>query len=400
VRTLDQSLLGRDDFEAGDVAAYMVGPIDEEPRTVALLNDAPDAGDIFQAAINSIVRGFEDLFDTVVGLWGYHADFVGKAHWDFPASVLESLGTGVRRYFFLDCDGDSEGEFVVSGYVEGTSVTGRFGNGVPFRQYRVVFVDLICVRESAWDRFTPSDEPFVLGLVIPHGGLGQMEAWRTEPYGNVNSGDTRAIGRSYVVNVPQRYGFLSVACAVYESDDETPGDRDNLLTSFAGNVAGAIAEPEDSFLEALADSVAAGWKVASVEAVAFRRSPTVEVRVHPATTLDRWVDGGQRVEWTLAQPKAWSIDIPDTLMCDHKACTAKVQLPPVTSEVEQQDFRPRPENRPDALKDPGYETTIRISDFHPRGAGGLRPADGEVITDEPRPVPTPMDDCGPGDSAT
>ena len=110
-----------------------------------------------------------------------------------------------------------------------------------------------------------------------------------------NSGDTNAIGRTFTVEVPQRYGFISVACAVYESDDETPNDRDLLLAEFARKVgAGAIAEPEDTFFEVLGESIAAGWKVGSVEAVAFRRSPTVEVRAYhrgPSTDGSRAATG-------------------------------------------------------------------------------------------------------------
>ena len=365
VRTLDQSLLGRDDFEAGDVAAYMIGPIDELPRTVALVNEAPDAGDVLQALVNSIVRGFNDLFDAVVGLWGYHADFVGEDHWDFPAAVLNTLGAGARRYFYLDCDGKSEGYFVVSGYVEGTSVTGRFPNGVPFKRFRVQFLDLICVKESEWDRFTPSDEPFVLGLVIPHGGAGSMIEWRTAPYGNVNGGDINSIGRSYTVDVPQRYGFISVACAVYESDDETPNDRDNLLTVFAGNVAAAIAEPEDSFIEALGDSIAAGWKLGSVEAVAFQRSPTVEVQAYDPRTFDLWVDGGGRVDWTLTPGQNWKVAVPDTFNCGHEACTAPVDLPPAAPKIETLDFGPKVGVLGEAAPDPGQEATVELALLDP-----------------------------------
>jgi hypothetical protein len=393
VRTLDQSLLGRDDFEAGDVAAYMIGPLDEQPRTVALRNEAPDAGDVIQAAVNSIVRGFQDLFTSVAGLWGYQADFVGEGHWDLRGADLDALGAGGRRYFYLDCDGRSEGHYVVSGYVEGTGQTGRFPNGVPFRRFRVQFVDLICVKESEWDRFTTQDEPFVLGLVIPHGGTQTMTTWRTEPYGNVNTGDTNPIARSYTVEFPQRYGFISVACAVYESDDETPNDRDYLLNRFAGNVVSAIAEPEDSFVEALGDSIAAGWKLGSVEAVAFRRSAKVEVRPYTPMTLDAWVDGGHSLEWTLSDQPGWSVDVPDTLSCGHEACTTPVHLPGLKPEIETLDFRPRPGETVKALPDPGREATVEIAAHGPRHL--RRPATDDVglILDEPRSAPRPKDEC-------
>jgi hypothetical protein len=162
-RPLDQTLLGRNDFEAGDEAAYIVGPLDEAPRTVALRNDAPDAGQTIKAAADAlwraVVGAFESLVDVFVGLWGYHADFVDEAHWTIDATSLQSLGPGVRRYFFLDCNGGSEGAYLISGWVEGTAATGAFPNGVPWRRYAVHFEKLYCVKESEWDRFTTSDEP-------------------------------------------------------------------------------------------------------------------------------------------------------------------------------------------------------------------------------------------------
>ena len=83
VRTLDQTLLGRNDFEAGDVAAYMIGPIDEPPHTVALRNDAPDCRDVIRgcdALWRSLVAPSSRPLDFVKGLWGYHADFVDEDH--------------------------------------------------------------------------------------------------------------------------------------------------------------------------------------------------------------------------------------------------------------------------------------------------------------------------------
>ncbi len=115
VRTEDQTLMGHDDFEAGDAAAYMIGPLDEEPRTVTLFNDAPDAGDLIRAAINGLGRAFDSAVQVVRGLWGYDADFVGRAHWTFPAAVLETLGTGARCPFVLTCDGKTEGTYRVIG---------------------------------------------------------------------------------------------------------------------------------------------------------------------------------------------------------------------------------------------------------------------------------------------
>lgn len=397
VRTLPQSLMGRNDFEAGDVAAYVVGPMDQEPQTVALLNDARDAGQTLADAVaalgTALGRALESLVEWFKGLWGYHADFVDEAHVVFSAATLNGLGTGARQGFVLPCDGRSEGSFLVTGYVEGTGQTGTFPNGVRWRRYRVGFVDLVCLKESDWDRFTTSDEPFVLGLVIPHGGTQPMISWRTAPFSDVDTGDTRSIARTFTVEVPQGYGFLSVACAVYESDDETPADRDRLLADFAGTVGTGIVEAEDSFLEVLVESVASGWRLASVEAVAFRRSPTVEVRAFQPRTFDQWVDGGQQVTWALGTPASWSIEVPDTFGCGCEgACTDDVVLPTVKPKITTVDLG-LPRRKPKKHRDSGREVPVDLSDLRP--GGGLRVVRGGPVgeVDQPPPAPIPGDGC-------
>lgn len=397
-RTLLQTLMGRNDFEAGDVAAYVIGPIEEAPHTVMLLNDARDAGEAITAAVESLWRSLvvalESALDFFKGLWGYHADFVDEDHEFIGAGTLEALGAGARHGFVLECDGRSEGSYRISGYVEGTSETGTFPNGVPWRRYRVRFDDLYCVRESDWDRFTTSDEPFVLGLVIPHGGTQPMISWREGPYADVDTGDTQPIGRTFTVAVPQRYGFISLACAVYESDDETPNDRDRLLTEFAGTVGSSIVEAEDSFLEVLGESIASGWRLGSVEAVAFCRSPTVEVRSYQPRTFDRWVNGGDQVEWTLSERATWTVDVPDTIGCDCDSCSAEVVLPPAEPETSRVDFRPKPgDRRPKRVKDPGREIAVDLADLDPRCRSRIPPEDSIGAVDPAPAAPRPSDGC-------
>jgi hypothetical protein len=396
-RTLPQTLMGHNDFEAGDVAAYIIGPIDEAPHTVALLNDARDAGETIVAALEalwvSLVRALEAMVEFLKGLWGYHADFVDEDHVVISASTLDALGVGQRHWFSLSCDGRSEGNYRISGHVEGTSETGSFPHGVRWRRYRVRFEDLHCIKESDWDRFTTSDEPFVLGLVIPHGGTQPMISWRTAPYGDVDSGETRSIGRTFTIEVPQRYGFISLACAVYESDDETPNDRDRLLAEFAGTVGSEIVEAEDTFLEVLGESVAAGWRLSSIEAVAFRRSPTVEVRSYQPRTFDRWVEGGDRVEWTLSEQASWSVDVPDTISCGCEACAVEVVLPPVKPKTSRVDFSPKPGGRRKIGKDAGREIAVDLADLDPRCRRRVSTDDPVGDVDEVPAAPRPSDGC-------
>jgi hypothetical protein len=393
MRTSDQTLLGRNDFEAGDIAAYIIGPLAEPPRTLALLNDAPDVGDVAQAVVDALGRALDTAVDFFTGLWGYGADFVGKAHWPIPAATLETLAPGSRSPFSLMCNGLKNGVYMVTGFVEGTSQTGRFPNGVPWRRYRVSFENLICIKESEWDRFTEEDEPFVLGLVIPHGGSAPMISWRTAPYGGVHTGHTVPITRSYTVEVPLTYGFLSVACAVYESDNETPNDRDLLLTDFASRVGSTVVEPEDSLAEVLGETIASGWKLASVEAVAFRRSPTVEVRAYQPRTFDQWVDGGHQVDWTLTEENTWAVDVPDTIGCGHEACTRDVVFPPTKPDGERIDLRPKPGQRGEIPPDLGTETVIDLADLDPRCRRRFDPDDPGFTVDEPKEPSRPTDGC-------
>jgi hypothetical protein len=220
-----------------------------------------------------------------------------------------------------------------------------------------------------------------------------MISWRTAPYGGVHTGDTVPIPRSYTVEVPLRYGFLSVAGAVYESDNETPNDRDLLLNDFASRVGSTVVEPEDSLAEVLAETIASGWKLGSVDAVAFRRSPTVEVRAYQPRTLDQWVDGGHQVDWTLTEENTWAVDVPDTIGCGHEACTRDVVFPPTKPDGERIDLRPKPGQRGEIPPDHGTETVIDLADLDPRCRRRFDPDDPGFTVDEPKEPSRPTDGC-------
>jgi hypothetical protein len=317
--TVPELVLGHNDFERGDRAAYVLGPFGAPPTTIELLNDAPDAGQVVMAALDDlwdgVVSAVQSLAATVRNLWGYDADFVDSDHRLLDAGLLEALVDGQARVFVLHCDGGSEGEYLVHGEVRPTGATGNFGNGVPWREYRVRFTQITCLRESQWDRFTPSDEPFVLALAIPHGGGQAVAKWRSEPFADVDSGETRAMSGDLVVRIPQRHGFISVACAVYESDDETPNDRDRLLDQFANQLAGSLEPVDRSFFETLGASIASAWRVDWVDVVTFNRDARVEVRLHGRQVFDRWVGAGESLTWTLQGAQVHTAHVPDVIAC-------------------------------------------------------------------------------------
>ena len=161
-----------------------------------------------------------------------------------------------------------------------------------------------------------------------------------------------------------------------------------------GKPGAAIVEPEDSIFEVLDESIAAGWRIGSVEAVAFRRSPTVEVRSFQPRTFDRWVEGGDRVEWTLGGPATWTAEVPDTSSCRPRRCTGDVIQPPVKPETTRIDLRRKlGERRPKGVKDPGRGIPIDLAELDPRCRRPVPVDDSIGEIDEPPIAPRPSDGC-------
>ena len=318
-RGVARSALGIDDHERGDVRSYMVGPLDQAPKRIELLNDAPTFGDLIVAAAeavwDAVVWAFESVVDFLLSLIGYHADFVDEGHTAVAAADLEALDPGDRHEWSIRCNGGSEGDYRINGWVEATGTETVSPTGVPLRRYEVYFDELHCIEESDWDRGTWSDEPFVLGLVMGHGAGNSLIKWKTSPYRNVDSGDTRSINREYTVDVPRNYGFISVAVAVYESDSESGSDREDLLNEFADNMTSAIGESEDGFAVLLSESIASGWKLDWFEAAAFRRGETVEVRSYAREHFNQWLDGGEHTGRDLDLANTQLAEVPDEFAC-------------------------------------------------------------------------------------
>lgn len=152
---------------------------------------------------------------------------------------------------------------------------------------------LYCVQESKVDHATWEDEPFVVWLVSSPAAK-QTASSRTSPFGNVNTGDTRAIPlQEVVVDIP-RYGGLIVAGQVWESDLESAEERKELEVSFASEFGGRTINQRSRFLDALGRAVAPDWKAATLDAHAFLRGGAVEVvRVVADRHLDQWVEAGR-----------------------------------------------------------------------------------------------------------
>jgi hypothetical protein len=355
-------LLGFDDHERGATAAYYLGPFPQRPSRIGILNDAPTALQVVEAAGRVLLAAIENFFDAIagffLGLVGAAADFVGQSHAIIGAGQLEALTPDAAIPFAIRCDGGSEGIYDVSGRVGATSTTGVDTAGVPWRKYSVHIDDLYCAKESEWDRFTPSDEPFVVGVVIPHGGGDNSVCWRTKPYADVDTGETQSIGQDVPVRVARRFGFISVAVAVYESYDESDDDRERIMKAFAGAAESSTAPADKAFGVVLSEAIAAAWRPQRIEVTAFHRGPTAEVVVHTPFAPDRWVDGGQQLEWTLQPVEHLSADVPDVIDCACAPDCGRVEppRPPKKQPVAKRRRVPRPA-RPKEHGRPGSEPT-------------------------------------------
>lgn len=302
ITTFD-SALSHNDFEKGESAAYILGPFENEPRRVVLSNRAPDAGDVLMAMLDAladaIVGFFEGLGDFFRSLVGYHADYIDTDHLAFDAATLAALPVRGRLDFTLHCHHHSEGKHDVNGYVYKTEVTGSWDNGVAWREYEVTVSDFVCIQEADSDRWSNSDEPFFLGLVIPHGGSAEPISWRTGWYEDIDTGEGGVVNKRSWVRVPESFGMVSIAVAAWEHDGESARDRDQLLREFAEGANGRTRRPEQDLLVTLSEAVASGWRPARVKAVAFRRGEDVEVVDYEALLPETWVMGGDHLRYDL-----------------------------------------------------------------------------------------------------
>ena len=301
------ALLGLDDHERGTTTAYYLGPFAAMPTSVGILNDAPDGLDVIEAAGRSIVNAVTAFFGAVagffLGLVGAAADDVGQAHEVIPAATLEALPageTGPSRCAATAPARASTSSTGESRPRRSSAPTRRAWHGASTSSGSTT----CCARRSPSG--TASRRPTsrscsawcsrTAGLRRPcRGGPSRSRTWIPASGGRS--------GVSSPTRVPRRFGFLSVAVAVYESDDESPGDRDALLNAFAGNAATATAPAGKQFGLVLAEAAAASWRPQRIAAAAFRRGTTAQVVHFAPFDPNRWVGGGEQLDWTLQE---WS----------------------------------------------------------------------------------------------
>ncbi len=105
--------------------------------------------------------------------------------------------------------------------------------------------------------------------------------------------------------MPRGTGLI-VAIQVLESDDETPATRAQLLSNFASTFQTRTANPRSQLVDAVGTVLAPDWRIADVEAFAFRRGSVVEAgTVLPRTVVNDWLNAGSsRTFGFTQQPRA------------------------------------------------------------------------------------------------
>lgn len=319
------AVVSHNDFERGSVAAYMVGPLPVRPDEFILRNTAPDLGDLASAVFESFKEKVETAIQSIPGVLlsiiAGHADRVAANKRILTPQELEDLHEGAELSFEIDCDGRSEGHYVVKGTVKAVGDGTPLDNGYPTRRYQVRTDALSCIKESEWDRGSSSDEPFIIGMFLAHGGTGSR-AWRTKLLSDVDTGESRDMSVGEYVEVPARYGFITVPVIVYEHDDESDGERQELMEAFRDEWQESLKAPEAGMLDLIGQAVGSVWHCESVEVFAFQRGGTVKTSRNLPFQVNRRIGGGEEI---LIQP--WFIKWAEGLVPDGVMARRRVLRP-------------------------------------------------------------------------
>ncbi len=301
-------LLVYNDFEQGDDDVYTVGPFKDRPSQFVLVNDDAGAGDVAEAIWDDFVHTIDvalvDLRRLGMSLIGGNADLVGTAQRN------ESFDEYRQRTRF----NPSQSSITISGGTEGTFIVNMEERPAPnqltsaqrqagWKGIEIVATTLKCVKESTNDRGSNSDEPYLIMTVAPlNGEVDEKIKFHTfGPYRNIDDGMTaNLLNHVFFVAIPPDGGY-TVAAQLWESDDETSYDRDQLKETFVTGLDEAAREQNGKMLDQIGRFIASDWKVQSIEVTPFKRGATVEVAATETFTPAAWIDGGQSHTVNLTQ---------------------------------------------------------------------------------------------------
>jgi hypothetical protein len=184
------------------------------------------------------------------------------------------------------------------------------GGGAPLMKisFGGVFDDLVDTLEdgvdSILDEVQPSDEPFVLALLLPTQSPLQKLRMRS-PLEGIDSGEGGAIQLDFNPVTEPLGGQITVAVMVMESDLEVQRYRDDALNAFAGEMDRATTTKRRELLDALAARIGPDWKLGQIEAYAFSRAVTrggkmgIEVGQVLSEQPGAWIAGGSSREFRI-----------------------------------------------------------------------------------------------------
>lgn len=328
-------ILNHNDFESGDDEVYTVGPFAKLPAKVTIFNDSAGGPEIARALAQSAadsVRGLADTVgDTLLSLVAGHADKVGTNRILWTPDQLASIPPAGRA-FTVQVNGGDEGNYRIDGKITKTGQAPA-GTAEPWHEFRVQITSLYCFRESSVDRLSPSEEPYVMALLVPFPG--SILKYRTDPIRDTDAGETKPIRYTFpTVRLPKAHGMLSLPVSIWESDSESDQTRRNQLLKFADEAERQTGPARQAVRDALGASVGADWQVASLTVYAFNRGGEVlkTGKVYDRS-VNEWIKGKERKSYNLAPASLKSYAAVDARTIDVLSSESPTPVgpqPPVT----------------------------------------------------------------------
>lgn len=311
-------IIGYNDFESGDVGVYTVGPFAKLPEKITLFNNQAGGPEVARAIAQSAIDSVRSLADTVgsalLSLVAGHADRVGTNRQFWTAEQLAAI-PAAGRVFGIQINGGDEGNYRIDGKITKTAESPA-GAAEPWYEFRVQLTSLVCIRKGSVDRFTRTEEPYILSLLVPFPG--NILKYKTSPFTNVTTGVSKRIGYTFpTVRIPKIHGMLSLPISLWESDSESETSRRQQLDKFADEAARRTGPARQGVLDAVGAAVAADWRIASLSVYAFNRGGHVlkTGTVHE-TSVNAWLKGKERREFPLAAARLKSYPAVDARTID------------------------------------------------------------------------------------
>lgn len=302
-------LKGYDDFEEGDDDVYVVGPFATRPSSIALINDDAGVGDVVRAIwsdfTDSVDGAITDLRQTLISLIAGKADYVGTTTGFLSAKAVRPFLAKPFHDSRMVIDGGDQGIYQLTYRMRPTPwALDPQQTEQGWQAFEVQARAIKVLRESALDRGTGGDEPFVVFMVSPLNGLeDQSSSYTSTPFEDMQVQDERFLprvtGSAKIVRIPPEGGVV-ISARGFESDSENAADREQLRLTFETALDEDERDAQGKFARALGGATGADWIVRSLEAFAFERDATPEAGpVLTVSALGEIEGGGESPAFTL-----------------------------------------------------------------------------------------------------